>query len=303
MTLRAAIVLNPAAGHGRAGRLWPKVERMLNDATAASGSAGSLNWQIHETTGPGQATSIAARCAAEGADIVAAAGGDGTLSEVLNGLLGSRARLALLPMGTGNDFARTVNLHGRLQLAVETLYRGRPAPIDVGRVRGRYFLNVAGCGFDAVVADRANHGPLLLTGVWAYLAALAQTLPCFRAAEFSIVIDGVERIQRAMMCSVANAQTYGGGMRIAPSARLDDGLFDVCILVEAGTLEFLLAFPRVFRGTHITHPKVTMLQARSIRITTSPPLPILVDGEVIGTTPAEFSIIPAAIEFQFPAIP
>ena len=301
MSRRAVIVLNPAGGQGRAKRRRPELERLLAEATAQQGAGDRLEWEIQETTAPGSAGRIATRCAAEGAEIVAAAGGDGTLSEVLNGIMGSRVTLGLLPFGTGNDFSRTVGLYGSLPRAVHTLFAGTPKPIDVGRVADRYFLNVAGCGFDAAVADCANRGPRWLTGATAYICAVLQTLAQFRAADLRLTIDGVERSQRAMMCSVANAQTYGGGMRIAPTARLDDGLFDLCILAEAGRLEFIRAFPRVFKGTHTTHPKITMLQARHVRIESTPALPLLIDGEVIGTTPAEFTLLPAAIEFLFPA--
>ncbi len=303
MTRRAVIVLNPAGGHGRAGRRRPELERLLEAASARQPSEDRLEWEIRQTTAPGSASEIAARSAAEGADIVAAAGGDGTLNEVLNGLMGSQVKLALLPFGTGNDFSRTVGLYGSLPRAVDTLFNGRPARIDVGRMAERCFLNVAGCGFDAIVAERANHGPRWLTGSPAYVFAVLRTLASFRAAEFCLTVDGVQRVQRAMMCSVANARTYGGGMRIAPTAQLDDGLFDLCILAEAGTLEFVRAFPRVFQGTHTTHPKITMLQARHVRIESAPALPLLIDGEVIGTTPAEFTLLPSAIEFLFPTLP
>ena len=224
-----------------------------------------------------------------------------SLAEDPNGLIGSTATLALIPLGTGNDFSRTVGLYGSLGRAVDTLFNGVTKRIDVGRVGDRFFLNVAGCGFDAIVAERANRGPRWLTGTAAYLYAVLQTLPRFRAADFRVTIDGELRCARAMLCSVANARTYGGGMRIAPDARLDDGLFDLCLLAEASTLEFLRAFPRVFKGAHAGHPKITMLQGRRVRIETTPPLPLLIDGEVTGTTPAEFTLLPAAIEFLFPS--
>ena len=302
MSRRIVIVLNPAGGHGRAGRRRPELEHLLAEASAKQSGGDRLEWRIEETTAPGSTSAIAARCAADGADIVAAAGGDGTLSEVLNGLMGTNATLALLPFGTGNDFSRTVGLYGSLPRAVDTLFTGTPRRIDVGQLADRYFLNVAGCGFDAVVAESANHGPRQLTGTAAYLWAVIRTLARFRAADFRVTVDSVPHILRAMMCSVANAQTYGGGMRIAPTASLDDGLFDLCLLKEAGTFEFIRAFPSVFKGTHTIHPKITMLQGRHIRIESTPPLPILIDGEVIGTTPAEFTLLPAAIEFQFPTL-
>lgn len=268
------------------------------------------------TAGPGSATALAAAAAADGADVVAAAGGDGTCSEVLNALVGTNARLGLIPLGTGNDLARSLGLlqvasceigsgTGRLEAsplgaALSNLVHGVAHPVDLGFVHGRWFINVAGCGFDAVVAERINCGFRYVRGTAAYLAATLQTLITFRPAQVRITTDGETRAMRAMLCAVANAQSYGGGMKVCPQAEMDDGLFDICIIGDAGALEFLCAFPRVFPGTHITHPKVTMLQARHVVIESDPPLPLLVDGEVIGTTPAEFTLHPRAIEIMIP---
>jgi len=301
MIRSAVIILNPAGGRGRAGRRRAEVERLLASYVSSHRDSDDLSWEIVETRSSGEATEIASRAAKRGTTIVAAAGGDGTLSEVLNGVIGSNACLALLPLGTGNDFARSVGLHDNLPRAVFTLFQGQPRSIDVGVAAGRHFLNVSGCGFDAVVADRANHGPKWLSGAVAYLWAVLGELARYRAAEFTLEVDGKVRTLRAMMCSVANAQTYGGGMRIAPDAQLDDGLFDLCLLSETSKIEFILAFPRVFRGTHTTHPKIEMLRASKVRIETTPPLPLLVDGEICGTTPVEFTILPRAIQFLFPA--
>jgi len=295
---RAVVILNPAAGRGRGARRRAELERLL--ARAAESLPEPPLWTIMETTAPGSGTAQAARAAAEGADVVAAAGGDGTYGEVVNGLVGTRARLGILPIGTGNDFARHLGLAGNLPLAVQTLFHGTPRPVDLGRTQGRWFLNVAGCGFDAVVAERVNRGFRYLHGTAAYVAAVYQSLRAFRPALLRLTIDGETRELRAMLCTIANSPSYGGGMRIAPDARVDDGLFDVCLLREAGRWEFLRAFPRVFRGAHVTHPKVAMLRARRVVVESDPPLPVLVDGEVVGTTPAEFTLAPHAIEVIVP---
>jgi diacylglycerol kinase (ATP) len=238
--------------------------------------------------------------AKDGVDIVAAAGGDGTLSEVLNGLVNSVSKIGIIPMGTGNDFARHLGIGTDRRRAVQTLLRGIAKPIDIGRTQGRWFLNVAGCGFDAVVAERVNRGFRHLRGTAAYIAAVVQTLRTFQAADMRITLDGETVELRAMLCSVANASYYGGGMHVAPDARLDDGLFDLCLLAEAGKMEFLSAFPRVFRGTHTTHPKVTMRRARHVQIESEPPMPVLVDGEIAGITPVEFVLVPGAIHVMTP---
>jgi diacylglycerol kinase (ATP) len=298
---RVVVVLNPASGRGTGRRSRPLLEAAL---TRAFGVDGNLRrWEIRETTAPGSGTEIARRAAKEGAGIVAAAGGDGTYGEVVNGLVGTDACLGVLPLGTGNDFARALGLAGNLDLAARALAEGCPKPIDLGRIGERYFINIAGCGFDAAVAkrvNRANRGFRWLHGTAAYVAAVLQTLATWRAAEMCVTIDGDPMNLRAMLCCVANTPSYGGGMRIAPAARIDDGLLDVCILREAGRLEFLRAFPRVFKGTHLNHPKFFTRTARRITIQSDIPLQVLVDGDVTHATPVTFEVAPSAIRVMMP---
>ena len=289
-----AVILNPASGRGQGARRRSELEHLLKL------HAGDSLWRIIETEGPNHGAEAAARAVANGAQIVAAAGGDGTYGEVVNGIVGSGARLAILPLGTGNDFSRALEFKTDLGSAVRAMFQGTPRRIDLGVSSGRYFINIAGCGFDAVVASRVNRGFRLLRGTTAYTAAVIQSLISYRAAEMEIEIDGEELSTRAMLCCIANSQSYGGGMKVAPDARIDDGVFDVCILAEAGKIEFMRAFPSVFKGTHVSHPRVTMLKARRIRVASSPVLPVLIDGDVISTTPAEFEIVPGAVEVMMP---
>jgi diacylglycerol kinase (ATP) len=293
------IVLNPAAGRGRGARERAALEALL--AQVSRKYPDPPDWRIVETTGAGSGEQLAAQAARMGAQIVAAAGGDGTLGAVANGLIGTGAVLAALPMGTGNDFARHIGLGTDLRRAVETLFDGVPRWVDVGREHGgRRFINIAGGGFDAVVADRVNRGYRLLRGTAAYLAAVFETLMRFRPVPMRMTIDGEVRQLRGMLCAIANSRSYGGGMKVTPDARIDDGLFDICAIGPVGRLEFMFAFPRVFQGTHITHPKVTILRGRQVRLETDPPLPVLLDGEVCGLTPVEFTIEPGALPVLMP---
>lgn len=301
---RIAVILNPKAGRGQGTRLREQLKRLLSEEAlrAETGSSGrSFTWEIIETVSSGSGTRQAAQAVADGAEVVAAAGGDGTLGEVLNGIVGTGAMLGLLPLGTGNDCARYLGIGTDLERAVQTLLYGKPRRADLGYGQGRWFVNVAGCGFDAVVAERVNRGNRFLRGTAAYIAAVIQTLFTYRAAEMRLTLDGESRELQAMMCSIANTTSYGGGMLIAPDAEIDDGVFDICILLKAGRLEFLRAFPRVFRGTHVTHPKVRMLRAKHILIESKPALPILIDGDVFGTTPVEFTLHPGKIEIMAPS--
>jgi len=295
---QVVVILNPAAGRGQGQKRRSELERLL--AHVAAGLPQRAHWEIVTTQVPCSGAWLAAEAVARGADVVAAAGGDGTCNEVVNGLVGTGARLGILPLGTGNDFARTLGLAGRLEKAVHALFYGTPKPVDLGRTGKRWFINVAGCGFDAAVAERVHRGFRYVKGTSAYIVAVLHALITFRPAYMRITADGVTRELRAMLCCLANAQSYGGGMKIAPDARIDDGLFDLCIVREISQWEFLRAFPRVFKGTHITHPKVTILRARHVRLESDTALPVFIDGEVFGTTPCEFEIVPRAIEVMTP---
>ena len=290
------VVLNPKAGRYRAIRHKGTLQNLLEQVSRRTG----LTWRIVQTSRPGQATELARQAAEEGASIVVAAGGDGTCGEVANGIIGTPALLGVLPLGTGNDFARCAGIGENLQIAVENLFTGKPRRIDLGSVAGRYFINVAGCGLDAAVAKRVNQGFRFLHGTAAYVAALFQTILTFKPVSMRITIDGEEQHLNALLCTVANTQSYGGGMRIAPYAQIDDGLLDVCIVKAVNKLEFVSVFPRVYSGTHITHPCFLMHTARRVHVESTPPVPVLVDGDVMGTTPVEFTVHPGAIEVILP---
>jgi diacylglycerol kinase (ATP) len=270
-----------------------------------------VRYSIVETTACGSAVrtgvhaqgsgSYLARIAAEeGAHVVVAAGGDGTVGEVANGLIGTPAALGVLPMGTGNDFARTLGVGNDISRAARAIVFGTQKRVDIGRIGEGHFVNVAGCGFDAEVSKRVNRGFRRLRGTTAYIAAVFETLGTFRPAEITLEIDGVIFEEVAMLCAVANAKSYGGGMLVAPDATLDDGLFDVVVVGNVSPVEFVRAFPRVFKGTHVSHPKVTVRKGKRVAIRSRNELPVLADGEDMGVLPVEFAIAPQQIEVMFP---
>lgn len=281
------ILVNPKAGRGRGQRALESIR-----AFAAQQPG---DWQVWTTDARGHATELAQRAISEGGELVAAAGGDGTVHEALAGVLGSSAALAVLPVGTGNDLARMLPFGNDLPAALAALAAGSASPVDVGIANGRPFLNVAGCGFDARVAHRINHGLRFLKGTPAYMAAILAELATYRAASLRIETDSGTIETRAMLCALANSRSYGGGLQIAPSAVLDDGSLDLAVIHEIGKLDFVRTLPKAFSGRHTSHPKYHTRRVLRASIASDSPLPVLVDGELAGTTPLHVEIRPAAI--------
>ncbi len=292
---RIGVILNPTAGGGRS----------LAHLSQIAGTLSRLRCphHIHVTTGPGEATSVARSFADRHYSLVIAVGGDGTVNEVVNGLLTSSrdTPLGVLPAGRGSDFACGTGSGDGIELTLERLVAGRRRRIDVGRAlfddgSSRAFVNVAGLGFDAIVAQRATRSRLPGSTL-AYLAAVGVSLARYRNVEASIVADG--RQHTGPVCSVlaANGRYFGGGMLIAPAADVADGLLDLAILGDLSKMDLLRNVPKVYRGAHVNHPKFIGAKARSIRVDGPPSQPALVqlDGEVVGRTPVTFTIEPSRL--------
>lgn len=311
--LKVAVILNPVAGGGRTARRWPPVMQRLKDAFGAV--------ELRETQRPGDAASLACGLAAQGFDLVIAAGGDGTASEVADGLLTARAEghdgaaLAILPWGTGIDFARGLGLSSDGEAA---LARIRDAPlrtIDAGRItyvdddgglKSRHFLNIASLGLSgatdrAVNADRRK-GRMSAKALflWRTVVEFAR----YRFQEVRVTIDDQPAIEaRVALVAVANGRFFGGGMMIAPDAVLDDGLFDVVVLRAASKLRLVPDIRLLYGGRHRDHPSITILRGRRVSVE---PLgdPVAngalvdIDGESPGRIPATFEMLPGALKIR-----
>jgi diacylglycerol kinase (ATP) len=288
---RAALIVNPTSGGGRGWRVLGQAAPLLRKAGLAP--------EIVVCTNGDEPGALARQAAVAGHRLVVAVGGDGQAAAVAAGLVGSDTTFAILPAGSANDYARTLGLpRGNVAAAVDAIAAGKTARVDTVRVtvagRERHFLNVIGTGFDAVVAGRAEKIPVL-RGTGRYVLALMAELPRFKAATITLDVDGETRELRAMMVAIAKGNSYGGGMRVAPSATLDSGRLEVCIVGEISKPAFLRAFPRVFRGTHVTHPAVTMLTGREVRLAADRPLRLIGDGEWFGELPATVKVDPASL--------
>lgn len=284
------VVANPAAGHGRAGRLIGKVTTALHRLR--------LPHEVRVSESGPDVERLAREAAEAGARIVAALGGDGTVSLAANGILGTGAALAALPAGTGDDFAKGIGA-GKLDAAVELLANPKTVDLDVIEVTTgadkRSFLNIAGAGFDSEVNETANGMTVKLGATGTYVAALLKTLSRFSPASFTIQVDDERMELDAMLVEVGSGRWTGGGMKVLPDAVMNDGLLDVCIVEALSKPAFLRAFPRVFVGSHTTHPRVRMRRGSRVQVEANRRVLVYADGELVGSLPAIFEIDPAAL--------
>ena len=255
---------------------------------------------VERTDGPGHGTELAARAVRQGAQRIVAVGGDGTVHEVANGLLrdapdaGARHAVPLLgvvPIGTGNDFAKLVGVYRHSpERAVRRLVTGRPAALDVGRALGEYFVNSMGFGFGPEVV-RVRNGMPGLTGFLSYLVPVFHAFASFRPPRFEVRASRFAEQGYMMMVEVCNGTTAGGSYKFAPDADPGDGRLDVCLVRRVSLPRFLLAVPRVMRGTHTTMREVAVFQAREVTIRSlDAPLVLHFDGELREPDVAECTV-------------
>jgi diacylglycerol kinase (ATP) len=286
------VIVNPAAGRGRTRRLLSSIEARA--AAAGAKVAVSLNGEA-----PAQ---LALDAAAIGHDLVAC-GGDGLVAMVAGVAADTGQRLAVVPTGAGNDFARALGYDAKHPLdAFDALEHGRDRVVDLGRVNGRWYTCVTASGFDAE-ANRWANTVHRLSGTALYVAAVLRTLAVYRPHPFRLTVDGDPHEVRAWLVAVGNGPAYGGGMNIAPGAALDDGLLDVTVVGNMTRLQMLTNFPKVFRGTHVSHPKVSTFRAVRVELESldaSVPMDVYADGERVGPLPATMEAVSNALTVRVP---
>lgn len=282
------LIYNPIAGAGRAQRLLPRLIENFKAAGAAFG--------IHTTSGPGDAVEAARRAADDGFDVVVAVGGDGTVNEVLNGIVGTGAALAAVHGGKGNDFARTAQMPRDIDAASAVLLRGRQRSFDLGRVLDRYFINSVGVGFDAAVAHRVNQGVKPFKGVSAYIYAVFRTLFSYRPTEMEITIDGSSFTLCPALVAVGIGKCYGGGMMIVPDALPDDGFFDVCVIDWMAPAKLAYHFPKVFKGAHTRLKQTSLYRAREVHLQLGRVHPLHMEGEILMGDRMHFTLEPRGMK-------
>jgi diacylglycerol kinase (ATP) len=291
VTRRIALLVNPTSGKGRGGRLLEPVADRL--------CSGGLHVDVVTGRDADEAFDRVRDRVAAGVDGVVAVGGDGLVNIALQVVAGTDVPLGVVPAGTGNDIGRALGLTlDDPVAAVDLVVRGATRVVDLGRANGRWFAGVLGSGFDSMVNERANRMSWP-SGRSRYNLAILAELRTFRPVPYELVLDGEPWATEAMLVAVGNGSSYGGGMRVCPDARLDDGLLDVTVLGPISKPEFLRVFPTVYKGTHVRHPAVTVRRARRITLT-SPGVTAYADGERVSVLPVTCDAVPGGMHVFAP---
>ena len=300
MTRRVVLIVNPASANGATGRDWPGLVA----------EAQRLGVRVEErlTEAAGHATQLAREASLDGADVVVAVGGDGTVHEVVNGLVGpggapvGGAALGVIARGTGRDFIRSHAIPTKAADAIRAIAEGPIRPIDVGEVLsqgdpagGRRFANASSCGVTGAIAKRANGMSKRLGGTPTFLIAAFQGFRGYDNTSVHVELDGRPFDVTASCIVCAIGHSLGGGIRIAHGARQDDGLLDMVLVGDVGAKDLALNVHRLYTGTLGDHPQITHLKGVEVTVTSSAPLQVEADGELAGTTAATFRCLPGAL--------
>lgn len=286
MKSKILIIANPAAGANRATKIIPLVEDVLKNK--------GIDYALEITQCKGDEISIARDGIRKGFKLIAALGGDGTVNQVVNGIVGSGVTLGIIPAGTGSDLVKTLNIPVKIEDAVAVLLNGREHLIDIGEIKGktwkesRYFINIAGIGIDAVTVKELEYAKTIFKGKLAYFYALFRALKKYRGLTLKIKMKDINISVLAYLTAVANGRFFGSGFKITPDADISDGLFDVCIVERVGIIKTLLNLTKVIKGSHTKIPEVKMYRGDNVIISSDSPMPVEIDGEV-GKDDTEFS--------------
>ena len=295
-------LVNPASAGGSTGTHWPEIARRA----AELGLEGTTLFSER----PEHLRELAREAAASDAGLLVAVGGDGTVNEVVNGIVSAdaSAELAVIPRGTGIDLARSFDIPMKLDDAIRVALTGRTRVIDLGRATYRswgggdessHFANVASAGMSGAIAKRVNESKSRLAKA-SYFTATFSVFARWQASDVRVSVDDEVREGRMRDIVVANCRYFGAGMKICPEAEPDDGLFDALLIGDVTKLDLVLTLPKIYRGTHLPHPKAELLRGRVVTVDADVPLPIQLDGEQPGTTPVSFDVVPGALRLRVP---
>lgn len=292
----ARLIINPAAGAGKTARRWPHIRARLQHI--------DLRFDFDLTEAPGHARELARMAVQRGYELVVSVGGDGTINEVVNGMYDTGGmndvRLGIICTGTGGDYIRTLGVPKTYLDACNSLTSPKKLAADVGVVEyrcgeetvRRLFVNFAGLGFDAEVVRATTQRLKMLRATASYLAGLLSTVLFYRNRNVTLYLDGEKLEHKVCAVLLSNGRYGGGGMLAAPDADLNDGLLDAVIIGDLSKPDLLWSLPRIYRGTHLTHPKVMLKKVKELEIQSGENVYLQADGELLGQLPARFTVLP-----------
>ena len=290
-------IVNPVSGHGRALRIMNKLCDSLNDQ--------GIEYDTVFSQQPGHTIQIAREAAAKGYETIVAVGGDGTIRETLEGMHGTKSALGFIPAGNGNDFIKSLGIPKDPMEALKILLANHCRTIDAGQMNRRMFLNSASLGFDAEVVTRAQRLPFL-RGLLSYMTATIVTLIRLKLRTVTIEKeDGTSSRHQTLLIAICNGRCYGGGFKVAPEAKLDDGLFDVLLAEGFSRLRVLSLLPRYVRGTHLKKKirGLSFFRCKRLTLHSPAPIPANADGEISTETDVVFTVCPGAVRVIVPKDP
>jgi YegS/Rv2252/BmrU family lipid kinase len=298
---KLGIILNPISGRGRA----KSIEKPLIEYLRQK----NIVFQLEKTKGPRHATDLSSQLSRE-FDIIVALGGDGTVNEVAEGILGSKAVLAFLPIGSGNDFNRLIGIPKKVNLAIDTIISGTKKFIDLGRViiqnsigktQVRYFINTLGIGIDAEIAKEAKRIKYL-RGLPLYIIAAIKALSTYSPNEYTISDDGTTRKEKAYLICAGNGIYEGGGFKMLPDASPSDAKLNICLIRKMSVWNAIPLVPKIIQGAHREHSKVTLWDSKGLRISSEQPFILHGDGEIFeeNAVDVKIDLIPKAISVIVP---
>lgn len=302
MFLKTQVIINPESNKGKTGKRWKYIKEGLKSFLK--------EFKYEFTEKPLQAIEISRVAIKEGMELIVGVGGDGTMNEIANGfyenqkIINPEVSLGIVPSGTGCDFTRSLNIPSKLKKALEVITQAPSSLIDIGRAKfkshsgkeeERYFVNVADFGIGGEVVKKVSQNKMRRKAS-SYMRCLISTFITYKNKKLRIRIDDEELpIDEYMIGAISNGRIFGKGMKIAPDARLDDGLFDVVLIKGMKMLEFFRNAWKIYLGTHLSHPKISMIRGRKIEAVAEDDeseVLIEIDGEQLGKLPATFEIIP-----------
>lgn len=283
MERKIRFIINPAAGKGSGKNLLSIIHQMMEEE--------KVEYDIKISGHQGHITALAREAVVLQYTDIVVAGGDGTIIEAVNGMIGSPLRLGIFPYGTGNDFARSIGLPDRPEDQMKRILEMKTKSCDIGLVNGQAFLNSVGIGIDSEVVKTTAQVKGFLPGSMAYGVSTIKAIISYKPKSVRLKIDGAELSRSVMLVAVGNGQYIGGGMKITPGASLDSEDFEICVVRDVSTFRFLKLFPHVFKGTHISIPEVEMFKGHTIEIHCEDhALPVNADGTLVGVTPARIEL-------------